>query len=144
MSFNFRFNGEISHRNPCKQDCPDRKGGCHATCETYRAFEAWKTEKYENRKKYYSVHGWSAKAVARSREIPQPHGATENTTSEVLKMDDVIEVVCPTCGCDEASTFYRHGNEIVGCEYCLTRLERYEVAEILEEERYERDYWRED
>lgn len=67
--------------------------------------------------------------------------ATEYTTSEVLKMDDVIEVVCPTCGCDEASTFYRHGNEIVGCEYCLTRLERYEVAEILEEERYERDYW---
>ena len=63
----FHYNGEISSRNPCKPDCPDRKGGCHAKCDKYQEFDAWKQEKYENRKKYYGSHGWSASAVARAK-----------------------------------------------------------------------------
>ena len=67
MPNNFHFNGEVSSRNPCKPDCSDRKGGCHASCEKYQEYEAWKKEKYANRKKYYAVHGWSANAIARQR-----------------------------------------------------------------------------
>lgn len=45
----FHMMGEISRKNPCKQDCPDRRGGCHASCEVYREYEAWKMNAYIER-----------------------------------------------------------------------------------------------
>lgn len=64
--------------------------------------------------------------------------ATEFITSEVMTM----EVICPACGCGEASHFYRHGNEIVGCEYCIRIMERYEIEEGAEDDTYDHeDYW---
>ena len=36
-------------KNPCVRDCPDRHGGCHATCEKYAAYESAKQEVYKQR-----------------------------------------------------------------------------------------------
>lgn len=63
----WHIRGEVSSRNPCKPGCPDREGGCHASCEKYLEFERWKTDVYANRQKYYGAHGWSAGAVARAK-----------------------------------------------------------------------------
>lgn len=53
-----------------------------------------------------------------------------------------MEIICPACGCGEASHFYRHGNEIVGCEYCIRIMERYEIEEGAEDDTYDHeDYW---
>ena len=45
-----------------------------------------------------------------------------------------MDVICPYCGCDSASHFYRQGNEIIGCEYCIIFAEPYEVLEDMEED----------
>ena len=31
-------------KNPCEKDCPRRNGECHATCEDYAAYAAWREE----------------------------------------------------------------------------------------------------
>ena len=54
-----------------------------------------------------------------------PQRATEDTTSEV----DGMEIICPICGTAEASHFYRHGNEIVGCDCCIRIVEPYELGD---------------
>lgn len=40
---------------PCKPDCPDRRAGCHAECEKYKAYHAEnerdKARKAEQQKK---------------------------------------------------------------------------------------------
>lgn len=51
--------------------------------------------------------------------------ATEDTTSEV----DGMDVICPICGTAEASHFYRHGNDIVGCDCCVVIMEPYELGD---------------
>lgn len=38
-------------------------------------------------------------------------------------------MACPCCGSTECGYFYRRGNEIVGCENCITMLDTYEVDE---------------
>ncbi len=36
-------------KNPCTKDCPNRKLGCHGSCELYKAFdEANKARRAEN------------------------------------------------------------------------------------------------
>ena len=40
-----------------------------------------------------------------------------------------MDVICPICGTDEASHFYRHGNEIVGCDCCVVIMEPYELGD---------------
>lgn len=36
-------------KNPCVRDCPGRRGGCHAKCKKYAAYEAAKKEEYRRR-----------------------------------------------------------------------------------------------
>jgi hypothetical protein len=54
-----------------------------------------------------------------------PQRAIGGITSEVEHMD----VICPVCGTDAASHFYRHGNEIVGCDCCVVIMEPYELGD---------------
>ena len=35
--------------NPCKSDCPDRRVGCHAECEKYKAYRADREKLYKKR-----------------------------------------------------------------------------------------------
>ena len=34
-------------QQPCKKDCPDRKRGCHSTCEKYLTFRKNRLEELE-------------------------------------------------------------------------------------------------
>lgn len=34
---------------PCAKDCPDRKAGCHASCERWAAYEKERNEEYKKR-----------------------------------------------------------------------------------------------
>ena len=54
-----------------------------------------------------------------------PQRAIGGTTSEV----DGMDIICPICGTDAASHFYRHGNEIVGCDCCIRIVELYELGD---------------
>ena len=36
-------------KNPCVKDCPRRSEECHATCEDYAAFAAWRAEQRAKR-----------------------------------------------------------------------------------------------
>lgn len=38
---------------PCGKECPDREVGCHGRCEKWQAFEEWKAEEYERRRREY-------------------------------------------------------------------------------------------
>lgn len=40
-----------------------------------------------------------------------------------------MAITCPICGTDEASHFYRHGNEIIGCDCCIRIVEPYELED---------------
>lgn len=36
-----------SEEHPCRRDCKNRSGGCHAVCEEYLAYERKKLRRYE-------------------------------------------------------------------------------------------------
>lgn len=36
-------------KQPCRKDCPDRSGECHAVCEKYREFEKARNAEYEKK-----------------------------------------------------------------------------------------------
>ena len=40
--------GEVMEQ-PCRKDCPKRSATCHATCEDWQKFEAWKFANYAER-----------------------------------------------------------------------------------------------
>ena len=43
--------------NPCRQDCEKRCAGCHAKCEAYLEYQAYKQREYETRAKISSMKG---------------------------------------------------------------------------------------
>ena len=38
------------------------------------------------------------------------------------------EIYCPMCGC-ECEKFYKHGKEIIGCDYCIDEVDAWEEME---------------
>ena len=38
-------------KQPCERDCPDRKAGCGATCEKWKAYVEERNAQYEERVK---------------------------------------------------------------------------------------------
>lgn len=60
-------------RHPCRQDCPQRRAGCHAECQAYRDYEADKRRRYE--------------AAERARQAYEPTAAAERRTAENQKKE---------------------------------------------------------
>lgn len=60
--------------NPCARDCPDRTATCHAECEKYARFFAWREEQRKKRAEEKTLeeaatHGMRrAMAIKRYRE----------------------------------------------------------------------------
>lgn len=59
--------GEISCKQPCKKDCPERSGECRSTCEKWKEFEGWKMAQYDVRRKRMELNERSANAKPRLR-----------------------------------------------------------------------------
>ena len=57
---------EYRKKSPCKKDCQDRHGGCHAVCELYLEYEAYKQVEYKRRLRDYNV---MAISPARERQL---------------------------------------------------------------------------
>ena len=54
--------------HPCRQDCPQRRAGCHAVCRAYRDYEADKRRRYEAAERAKQACGRSAAAERRAVE----------------------------------------------------------------------------
>ena len=57
-----------SIENPCRQDCARRCAGCHAKCQEYLRYEAYKKGVYEARAKVAAMNGLTPGKRARLRE----------------------------------------------------------------------------
>ena len=80
MAFNrYYFVSEVAAKNPCRKDCPERKGGCAVNCERWKSFEAWKQEQYkQNLKKKMALQSTPGmqkrvKADEKSRRVGRKH-----------------------------------------------------------------------
>lgn len=49
-------------RHPCRQDCPQRRAGCHAECRAYRDYEADKRRRYEAEERARQAYALNAAA----------------------------------------------------------------------------------
>jgi hypothetical protein len=50
-------------KQPCEQECPDRKPGCGASCEKWKAYVAKRNEEYQRR----AVESEKGRATAASK-----------------------------------------------------------------------------
>lgn len=57
--------------HPCRQDCPQRRAGCHAECRAYRDYEADKRRRYA--------------AAERAKQDYEPTAAAERRAAEGQK-----------------------------------------------------------
>lgn len=62
-----RFPYERKRKHPCDPDCPDRKAGCAAICEKWKAYVAKRNEEYERR----LTEGENDRATAASKRASQ-------------------------------------------------------------------------
>ena len=57
-------------KQPCKRDCPERSGECHASCERWKKYEAERNSEYElirkEKAQYYDMYEFEAN---RKRDI---------------------------------------------------------------------------
>ena len=49
-------------RHPCRQDCQQRRAGCHAECQAYRDYEADKGRRYEAAERARQAYALNAAA----------------------------------------------------------------------------------
>lgn len=84
--------------HPCRQDCPQRRAGCHAECRAYRDYEADKRRRYA-----------AAERPSRPTSRPPPRSGgprrdKKSTGRETENMDRENELIlsgigaCPYCG----------------------------------------------
>lgn len=57
--------------HPCRQDCPQRRAGCHAECRAYLDYEADKRRRYA--------------AAERAKQAYEPTAAAERRATEEQK-----------------------------------------------------------
>ena len=48
--------------HPCRQDCPQRRAGCHAVCRDYKDYEADKRRRYDAEERARQAHALNAAA----------------------------------------------------------------------------------
>lgn len=58
---------EMALKNPCKQDCPRRKGGCAAECPEWIEYETEKFRRYAERQARLTNNQVTADAERRIR-----------------------------------------------------------------------------
>lgn len=54
--------------HPCRQDCPQRRAGCHAVCRDYKDYEADKRRRYDAEERARQAHALNAAAERRTTE----------------------------------------------------------------------------
>lgn len=57
-----------SIENPCRQDCEKRCAGCHAKCQQYLEYQAYKQKEYKARAKISATKGPTPGKQARIRQ----------------------------------------------------------------------------
>lgn len=45
--------------HPCRRDCPDRRGGCHAECTKWKEYERERAVRYEENRRHAEHDGFS-------------------------------------------------------------------------------------
>lgn len=60
-------------RHPCRQDCPQRRAGCHAECQAYRDYEADKRRRYAAEERARQAYEPTAAAERRAAEGQKKH-----------------------------------------------------------------------
>lgn len=45
-------------KQPCDKNCKERTGECHATCEKWKEWEAWKFKRYEEKNFDRDINGF--------------------------------------------------------------------------------------
>ena len=54
--------------NPCRQDCEKRCAGCHAKCQQYLEYQAYRQKVYETRARVAAMKGQTPGKRARLRQ----------------------------------------------------------------------------